>query len=315
MIQMRARTSRIVQEEDLLTTVPRRSGSREVWVGGFVILGLVAVLVALFTLTDASMFRGRYVVTTQLTDAGGVRKGDPVQMRGVNIGRVQGFNIVPGGVAVRLEMNGEYEVPEDSRIVLRSNGLLGGMVAEVVPGNSQQALDNGDVIPGVSGGTDVFATANQVGTRADSVLQRAQALLAPGTVDAIGTSATELQTLLAELRTLAAEQRGELAGLSSSLRRSASGVERATTGPELARAVARVDSLTLRLDATTATLGRASSSLETVLGRLERGEGTLGRLSQDEALYNNLNSAAANVNQLAEDIRQNPKRYFNVRVF
>ena len=37
-------------------------------------------------------------------DAGGVRRGDPVQMRGVNIGRVVGFGMVPEGVEIRLEL-------------------------------------------------------------------------------------------------------------------------------------------------------------------------------------------------------------------
>jgi phospholipid/cholesterol/gamma-HCH transport system substrate-binding protein len=189
------------------------------------------------------------------------------------------------------------------------------MVAEVIPGRSPVALQDGDVIPGVSSESDLFATATGVGVRADTVLQRAQELLSPRTVGALGSSAAELQTLLTELNQLAAEQRAELAALSGSLRRSAGGVERATTGPELGRALTRVDSLTVRLDATTLTLGRASNSLESVLGRLERGEGTLGRLSRDDSLYNNMNRAAANVNRLAEDIRENPRRYLSVRVF
>ena len=73
--------------------------------------------------------------------------------------------------------------------------------------------------------------------------------------------------------------------------------------------------LTARLEQTSQTLGRASGSLETVLARMERGEGTLGKLSQDEALYGNLNSAAANLNQLVADIRANPKKYLSVSVF
>ena len=302
--------------DDPMALVPRRTMDREVRVGAFVIVGIVAALVALFTLTDAGMFRGRYVLQTQVADAGGLRRGDPVQMRGVNIGRVTGFEIVPQGVRIRMEVQGEYEVPADSRVALRSSGLLGGLTAEIIPGNAREFLDNGDLIRGTSNaGSDIFETAASVGTRADTVLQRAQALLSPETVGAIGTSAVELQALIAELQALAAQQRTELAGLTGSLRRSAAGVEQATSGPELARAVARVDSLTLRLDAASGSLNRASNSLESVIGRLERGEGTLGRLSRDDSLYNNLNSAAANVNRLAEDIRENPRRYINIRVF
>lgn len=110
---------------------------RALWVGVFVIQGVAAILTALFTLTDASLFRGRYLAWTFVPDAGGIRRGDPVQMRGVNIGRVASFRIEPAGVEVELEIDRRCPVPSDSRVELRSSGLLGGMVADIVPGTSE----------------------------------------------------------------------------------------------------------------------------------------------------------------------------------
>ena len=71
------------------------------------------------------MFRGRYVVNSVVPNAAGIRKGDPVTMLGVSIGRVQKFDIAPSGVQVRLEIEGEYSIPTDSN-VLRciSNSVL-----------------------------------------------------------------------------------------------------------------------------------------------------------------------------------------------
>lgn len=301
-------------EDELTAALPTRSMDREVKVGLFVLLGLIAFFAALFTFTDVGTFRGRYYLTTVVENAGGMRTGDPVQMRGVNIGRVTEFGMVPEGVAIRMEIVNEYEVPEGSRAVLRSNGLLGGMVVNVIPGPSEETVEDGALIPGtVEAG--LIAEAAGLGTQADAVLEQARALLSDRTVGAVGQSAQELQALLAELNQLATQQRGELAALTGSLRRSAEGVERATSGPELERAVANVDSLTTRLNETTATLNRASTSLETVLARLERGEGTLGRLSTDDSLYTNLNATMANLNQLVADIRENPRKYLSVSVF
>lgn len=307
--------------DDPSSTVPMRSSRREVQIGFFFLLGIVAVVAALLMLTDPGTFRGRYDVTTSVRDAGGLRKGDPVQMRGVNVGRVRGFHITPQGVTIDLEMEREYPVPEDSRIALRSGGLLGGMIVEVVPGRSAETVEDGAVLPGsVSPG--MFDVAADVGVRADTVLGRATELLAPQTIAAVGSSAQELQTLLTALAALATEQRREITLLSSSLRRSAAGVESAATRPELQRAVARMDSITLQLDRSTASLNRTTASLETVLGRMERGEGTLGRLSADETLYNNLNQAALSANRTATsadslmaDIRRNPRKYINLQVF
>ena len=303
-----------VKEADLMTALPARSANREVKVGAFVLIGILAFLVSLFSLTDVGTFRGRYYAMTVIENAGGMRNGDPVQMRGVNIGRVSSFDMVPEGVAVRMEVYNRYEIPEDSRVVVRSAGLLGGMIVDVVPGTSAQRVADDGVIPGEVE-QDIMSAATNLGGEAETVLARANLLLSDGTIGAVGASATELQALLADLSVLAAAQREELTALSQSLRRSAEGVERVTTGPQLDRAMANIDSLTYRLDETTRTLGSASASLETVLGRIERGEGTLGRLTVDQSLYDNLNSAVISLQQLVADIQADPRRYLSVSVF
>jgi phospholipid/cholesterol/gamma-HCH transport system substrate-binding protein len=315
-----------IPSEDLATVSVARTPRREVQVGLFVLGGILSVLLALFLLTDPGTFRGRYYVSTLVETAGGIRKGDPVQLRGVNIGRIRSFEIQDNGVRVRMELEGEYPVPADSRVYLSSNGLLGGVVATVLPGRSPQRLADGGILPSTdasgAGATDIMATATAVGTRADTVLGRAQALLSQQTIGAVQTSAVELQAMLAELSALATEQRRELQGVSGSLRRSAAGVEGAATRPELARAIARTDSISLRMDAAARSFNSASESMASIAGRIERGEGTLGKLSRDESLYNNLNAAAQNINTtatrygtLAEDIQANPKKYINLRVF
>jgi phospholipid/cholesterol/gamma-HCH transport system substrate-binding protein len=302
------------READLLAALPARSGNREVKVGAFVLIGIFAFLVALFSLTDVGTFRGRYYTTTVIDNAGGMRNGDPVQMRGVNIGRVAGFQMVPDGVAVTMEIYNRYPVPEDSRVTVKSAGLLGGMIVDVVPGVSDERADR-DVILAGTVEADMMTAATGLSTQAETVLTRASMLLSEGTIGSVGTSAAELETLLADLSALAAVQRQELALLSQSLRRSAEGVERVTTGEELERSIANIDALTAQLDETSENLNAASTSLGAVLGRIERGEGTLGRLAADETLYDNLNAAVVSLQQLVSDIRQDPRRYLNVSVF
>src|SRR6185369_13908482 len=83
-------------------TPPPRGRDREVMVGVFVLVGLIAAIASLLVLTDAALFRGRYIITTTVPDAGGIRRGDPVSLKGVNIGRIQRFKIGPNGVDIRL---------------------------------------------------------------------------------------------------------------------------------------------------------------------------------------------------------------------
>jgi phospholipid/cholesterol/gamma-HCH transport system substrate-binding protein len=307
--------------DSLPPLTPGRSRNKELWVGLFVILGVGAVLTALFTLTSASMFRGRYVITTLLPDAGGIRKGDPVQMRGVNIGRIQKFRIDHEGVAVRLEIEGEYSIPSDSRVELKSGSLLGGMVADIVPGPATTFLKGGETMPGTRR-PGPFDNAGDIADQAEKTLTRVQALLSQKTVENVEASSVELNGLLKQLSAVTAEQRKELIGLTASLRKSAEGMEKVTTGPELQNTVKRLDALTQKLDGLTATLDRSSHSMETILGRIERGEGTLGKFSKDDTLYLNASEAMANVNnavvemrKLTEDIRKEPKKYLKLSFF
>lgn len=293
---------------------PMRSPRREVYVGLFVVIGLLAVLTTLFALTDPGTFRGRYHVSTVVQDASGIRKGDPVRLKGVNVGRIRDFQIAPGGVRVFMELEKEFDVPADSRISLVSGGLLQSMVAEVVPGTSPQRVADGAELPYVSK-EGLEDTAEKLAGRTDSVLIAAQALLSQQTVNAVGASAQEMQELLRQLTLLATDQRSQLNSLTTSLRASAAGIEGAATRPELARAIARTDSLTIKLDGASASLQQAGTSLANLTARMERGEGSLGKLMSDDQLYDNLNAAVTSLNQLTTDIRENPRRYINVRVF
>ena len=209
-----------------------RAVDQTVWVGLFLIVALLAVLSALFLLTDAAMFRGRYIVTTHVKDAGGIRRGDPVQMRGVNIGRVLRFQIDPNaGVAIRLEIEGEYEVPADSQVELKSSGLLGGMVANVMPGTSDQRLRGGDTLAG-SSEEGMGAVATRIANQAEATLGRVDSLLSKDMIDQVHGSSAELRRLLGRLSAAVREQRTEIGDLTASLKRSAQGLEKTATGPE-----------------------------------------------------------------------------------
>ncbi len=295
--------------------MPKNKRRLEFRVGVFVLLGLVSAVTALFLLTDPSTFRGRYRVSTFVEDAGGIRRGDPVQMRGVNIGRVLSFSMSPRGVQITLEIEGEWDIPEDSRTQLVSGGILGGRTVQIVEGRSQSPVRGGGEIPGenLAGLLDFPA---DLGEDASSVLGQIQALLSEPTLGAIQGSAQELQGLLAQLSVLAEEQGKEIAALTASLNRSALGLEDAAgSGDDLARAVARADSALIKVNQTSSVILRVSGSLETILRRMEDGEGTLGQLSANPALFESLNAALESARLLTDDIRENPGRYVKIEIF
>ena len=307
---------------------PSRGRDQAVWVGFFLVVGIIAIFAALFILTDAAFFRGRYIVSTVVTDAGGIRRGDPVQMRGVNIGRVQRLKIAKDNVEIRLELEGEYKVPKDSHVELKSGGLLGGTIAEIVPGDSPEYLRNGDHVDGrmVPG---LFDAANRVAGQVEKVMGQVEKLMTDATVknfaataDNAQVASRDMRKLIADVSTAVAEQRKTLATLEASLQRSATGFEKVANAPELDRALKRFDTLGERMDTVTQSLQRSSQSMETVTARAAKGEGSLGKLMTDEELYrslnqtvNNMNEATLTLNRLLDDIQKNPKKYINLQVF
>ena len=308
-------------EKPLPPPPPSRGKHREAWVGLFVVAGLAATVITLAVMTDAALFRGRYIVTTNVPNAGGIRKGDPVQMHGVNIGRIMGFTIAQQGVSMRLEIEGEYPIPKDSKVEVKASGLLGGMVAEVIPGASAEKAGWGDRLPGASG-IGLFDKMDTLAGEADKVAVKVRNLLSDEMVKDLQGGAADARKTLQALQDILKEQRAELRALTASLKRSAEGMEKVTTGPELERTVKRVDQLVERLDGTLSTLDRSSKSVESILSRMDRGEGTLGKLSTDDTLYQNASEATANLNKatqelnrLLADFQAHPRKYINLKVF
>ena len=238
-------------------------------------------------------------------------------MYGLNLGRVRDLEITsPGTVHITMEIEGRWEIPEDSRTTFGASGIFGGRTLVIEPGDAREMLQPWDTIPGESAaGEGLLGSVDELSSQAGTVMERLTALLDEGTVGSVQGSAREMEELLTELSAIANEQRGGLRDLTQSLRRSAESLEDATAGPELASAIAQADSAMAALESTSRTLDEAALSLREVLGRMERGEGTLGRLSTDESLYANLNAAAESLNALLVDLQANPRKYISISIF
>lgn len=313
--EQRAFAPKIPSEEDLLRAVPRGSSRGEFKVGAFVLVGLGALLVTLFLLTDPSTFRGRYRLVATVQEAGGIRRGDPVQMKGVNIGRVLDFALVPEGVALTLELEGRWRVPDDSRVLLVSSGILGGRTVEVIPGRSDRPLSPGGKLSGelVEG---ILDFPPELGREARRVLEGLQGLLAEPTVTSVRTSVQEVQNLLVQLNRLVESQGEEVSRLTGSLNRSSAALETTLgSGGDLARVLVQVDSTFAILARTGHRLESAADRLDRILRRVEEGEGTLGQLASNPELYRSVLGAAQSLQALAEDIRANPRRYVRLQIF
>jgi len=279
-------------------------------------LGLLTILATgiffwgLFWLLGSPVFQGGMDVALVLSDGGGLKRSDRVQLQGVQVGSVKSIRLNPeGGVLVDLRLDDELALPTDSRAVVRGD-VFGAHVVDLIPGDAMIKLSRGDTIRG--GATPQLADiATDLSARVGSVLTRADSLLSPEAVRDVHATASVLPAGAQELRAAFAELR--LA--SAALRRTAENVESAEAGTALRGALAEVEGSARALTAAAGRMDEGLTSFASVLGKIDNGNGTLGKLVNDSTMYFELNSTLREVRALATDIRERPGRYVQVRVF
>jgi phospholipid/cholesterol/gamma-HCH transport system substrate-binding protein len=195
------------------------------------------------------------------------------------------------------------------------------MVANIIPGTSTQKARGGFVLQG-SVAKGLFDQIDELESSAGKVLVRVQSLLDEKTIQNFHEGGDDLRKLMGQLNEVATEQRGEFAALTGSLRHTAEALEKTATGPEIDRSVKRIDVVTAKLDSIASVLDRTARSSESILARIERGEGSLGKLTKDDALYDNAAEAASTMKaaaeefaRLAADVRAQPKKYLKLSLF
>ncbi len=120
-----------------------------------------------------------------------------------------------------------------------------------------------------------------------------------------------------------------LAQTSAALRNTAGRVDTATSAGEIANIIketelatqnlraasTRINDLTLALQTSESNLRGVIGKADSVMGKVNRGEGSLGLLINDQSLYRNSDSLLVDLRSLINDFRKDPKRYFALRVF
>ena len=282
------------------------------------IIGLLSFVVVLFQLTDPAWFRQRHLLYSVVNDAGGVRVGDPIQMRGVNIGRISGFEMTnDSAVTMELEIEKGWRVPLGSAMEFGVAGMFGGRTVEVIPTMQPAMHESGDTIPGVGGRAGgMLGSIDDLSEQAGSVMTQMESLLNNETIESVQGGAREFEALLLEVSSVVSEQRAAMSTLIETLQASAEGIQGAAeAGPELASAIARADSVMLALSETSANLDGALATVRSILDKIDGGDGTFAKLLNDDALYVSLTDASDQFLALLEDLRANPKKYINLSIF
>jgi ABC-type transporter Mla subunit MlaD len=107
--------------------------NRQAIVGLFTILGLLALFVVFFVLSNVGT-GGRYKIGVHFKSASGIHKGALVYESGVNVGVVDSLQLLPADftVDIILAINNNVDIPRDARFIIQAP-LTGDATLEIVP--------------------------------------------------------------------------------------------------------------------------------------------------------------------------------------
>jgi phospholipid/cholesterol/gamma-HCH transport system substrate-binding protein len=122
----------------------------DLWVGLFVLIGLVAVF--FLALKSANLLQYSwtkdYTVTAKFDNIGGLKQGAAVKSAGVVVGRVESiqFDDESYQAKVSLALQNKYVFPKDSSLKILTSGLLGEQYVGILAGADEKNLVAGDNI-------------------------------------------------------------------------------------------------------------------------------------------------------------------------
>lgn len=267
-----------------------------------------------------------YVVHAYLKDATGVAKHSRVTVAGIPVGQVQDIKLEKGMARIDVRVNPDVKLHHSARLGVKSASLLGENVIILTEGVGEPDKKDGDEIETMPDARSIEDIKETVGRVADLVEKVAQQLAASVGSEEGGRNMRAILKNLAEATeaiNLTVRENREV------VRETLQNVDRITqqSGPELRQILLNVKIITEdvkemlaaqgkdgksgELRSTIERVNRASQSLESALqhvdnvaGRVDRGEGTIGRLTKDEALINEVQGVAEGVNDYVDSLRR-----------
>jgi phospholipid/cholesterol/gamma-HCH transport system substrate-binding protein len=288
----------------------------EVLVGLLLIISVAVGVAGTVWLARGGLSSG-YEMYARFPWGAGLKNGQPVLLAGVNIGFVKAVKLDPNGtLVVTLAINNEYQVPSETTAAVEPNGIFGDQLIALTPVRSVTTfMAQGDTIP-VGKGTP---TTGDLLTKADSIALDVESITAAvrsefvsgGGLADLRKVTGDMAALVAELGQIATAQSRELTITQQKLRATLAAVDSAVVDSTM-RAIR---TSTANVAVLTEELQHAQAQVKGILTKLDNGTGTAGKLLNDPTVYARLDTLLMRLDSLAIDVKANPRRYINLRVF
>lgn len=301
--------------------------SKEFKVGLLAVVSITILYMGLNFLKGIDFFSRTNYYYAIYDEVDGLNVSNDVILNGLSVGRVSNISIMPHNqnkILVELDVNSDIRLGRNSIAMLKNSDFLGGKAIELIIETPVEGiLSDGDTLisevdKGLAG--MLLESAGPVADDLGATLRRLNIILESlsNNTGYITSALKNIEQASQSLKDALAENRGKLNDvlvnynqvalqLSESLRE---------LPPVLIKTSQIADSIqSLELSETVKKTQEAVDKLNSAIAKINEGDGTLAKLTNDDSLYVNLNSAAENLNKLLIDVRENPGRYIQFSVF
>ncbi len=304
----------------------------ETKVGILAAFAIALLIIGYNFLKGNSIFSNQTTLYARYARVDGLTVSKPILINGFQIGRVAKLQLEPGGtILATLSINEKYDVPKNSTARLEATDLLGSKAIVMQLGNSKDMADDGYVLnANVEKGLmdqvePIQKKAELIIGKMDSVLTSVNAILNPNFQKSVDKSFMSIAGTLASLENTSKNVDKLVGSEGSRIQAIFANVESITSNlnsnnKKINDILSNINTVTDKFAATNfkETLDKANNAiadLQSVISGVKDGKGSLGLLLNDDKLYNNLDAASKNLDELMIDLKANPKRYVHFSVF
>ncbi len=296
--------------------------TKQTWIIGiFTLAVLVAGVVGYQFLKGRDIFNRSSYYYSYFNNIGGLYVSNRVVINGLSVGYVSELRFANDGtgrIIAQFRCPSTLRLQRTAHSQVVNSGLIGGSVVRLYDawGNGPY-LAPGDTIPGSSEMTYTEAFSTKLSpliANIDTMVRSLKVVLQVAehtvTEQRVEDTYRELYALLRNLRMSAAALPATVANVNTAVNKLATASDTiqylmtTTIGelqPSLRSALLRTDSLLV-----------VATQLA---NNVQNGQGTLGKIAQDDSLYYDLRSSVRSLDSLLTDIQKYPKRYFKFSIF
>ncbi|WP_316737104.1 MlaD family protein [Pedobacter aquatilis] len=304
----------------------------ETKVGILAAFAIALLIIGYNFLKGNSIFSSETTLFARYTRVDGLTVSKPILINGYQIGRVAKLQLEQGGtILATLSINSKYDIPENSIARLEGTDLLGSKAIVMSLGDSKKMAEDGFTLnANVEKGLmeqvqPVQKKAELIIGKMDSILSSVNSILNPNFQKNVDKSFSSIAGTLASLETTSKKVDGLVGSESARIDAIFKNVEGITANlnnnnKKISDILTNINTVTDKFAAanfkqTLDNANNAIADLQSVIGGIKDGKGSLGLLLNDDKMYNNLNNASKNLDELMIDLKANPKRYVHFSVF